>query len=43
LDPSRRPTIDEMAAHPFLNNGGTIPRVLPSSILSTPPSSSYIK
>lgn len=29
LDPSRRPTLDEMSAHAFLNNGGTIPRVLP--------------
>jgi len=29
LDPSRRPTLDEMSSHAFLNNGGTIPRVLP--------------
>jgi polo-like kinase 1 len=29
LDPTRRPSLDEMAANPFLNNGGTIPRVLP--------------
>lgn len=43
LDPSKRPTLEEMSSNPFLNNGGTIPRVLPQSILGIPPSASYIK
>jgi len=43
LDPSKRPTLDEMLNHPFLNTGGTIPKVLPLSTLACPPSASYIK
>jgi len=43
LDPSLRPTLDEMSNHPFLNNGGTIPKALPLSTLACPPSASYIK
>ncbi|KRX07090.1 Protein kinase-like domain [Pseudocohnilembus persalinus] len=43
LDPSKRPNLNEIANHPFLNTGGTIPRVLPQSILGIPPSQSYLK
>jgi len=43
LDPSRRPTLDEMMNHPFLNHGGSIPKVLPVSTIACPPSASYIK
>jgi len=43
LDPSRRPTLDEILEHPFLNHGGTIPKLLPVSTIACPPSASYIK
>jgi polo-like kinase 1 len=43
LDPSKRPTMDEILEHPFLNHGGTIPKALPVSTLVCPPSASYVK
>lgn len=43
LDPSKRPTLDEIFQHPFFNNGGTIPKLLPLSTLACPPSASYIR
>jgi polo-like kinase 1 len=43
LDPLKRPSLDEILAHQFLNNGGTIPRSLPLSTLACPPSGNYIK
>jgi len=43
LDPSRRPTLDEMLEHPFINHGGSIPKLLPVSTIACPPSASYIK
>ena len=43
LDPTRRPNLDEILSHPFMNNGGTIPRNLPLSTLACPPSANYIK
>eukprot|EP01017_Pseudomicrothorax_dubius_P045733 TRINITY_DN794_c0_g1_i1.p1 TRINITY_DN794_c0_g1~~TRINITY_DN794_c0_g1_i1.p1 ORF type:complete len:643 (-),score=160.85 TRINITY_DN794_c0_g1_i1:66-1994(-) len=43
LDPTQRPTLDEILEHPFLNNGGTIPKLLPLSTLACPPSASYIR
>jgi len=43
LDPSKRLTLDEMLEHPFLKNGGTIPKTLPVSTLVCPPSASYVK
>jgi polo-like kinase 1 len=43
LDPVKRPTLDEILAHPFINNGGTIPKFLPLSTLACPPSASYLK
>lgn len=41
-DPSKRPSIDDMIAHEFLNHGGSIPRLLPASTLACPPSKTYI-
>lgn len=43
LDPSKRPTLDEILQHPFINNGGTVPKVLPVSTLACAPSASYLK
>ncbi|CAK94360.1 unnamed protein product (macronuclear) [Paramecium tetraurelia] len=43
LDPTQRPTLDEIMAHPFMNTGGTIPKTLPLSTLACPPSASYNK
>ena len=42
-DPAKRPTLDELLSHDFLNNEGSIPRLLPASTLACPPSSTYIK
>jgi polo-like kinase 1 len=43
LDPSRRPSLEEILDHPFINHGGTIPKLLPVSTIACPPSASYIK
>jgi len=43
LEPTQRPTLDDIMEHPFMNNGGTIPKLLPLSTLACPPSASYIK
>lgn len=43
LDPSKRPGLDAIMQHPFMNNGTTIPKVLPLSTLACPPSSTWIK
>ena len=42
-DPSKRPNIDEILQHEFLNHSGTIPRLLPASTLACPPSSTYVR
>jgi polo-like kinase 1 len=42
-DPAKRPNVDEILAHEFINHGGTIPRLLPASTLACPPSSTYIR
>jgi polo-like kinase 1 len=42
LDPSKRPTLDEIMQHPFLNNGQGFPKSLPLSTLACPPSKSYL-
>ena len=43
LDPSKRPTLDELLEHPFLNQGINIPKLLPLSTLACPPSEAYKK
>lgn len=42
-DPTRRPGLDEILNHPWLNNENTIPRNLPPSTLACPPSNTYIR
>jgi len=43
LDPSKRPTLDEILQHPFMSHGGSIPKFLPVSTLACAPSASYLK
>jgi len=43
LDPALRPKLDDIQAHEFLNQGGTIPKNLPLSTLTCKPSASYFK
>ena len=43
LDPARRPSLEEILQHPFMNHGGTIPKLLPVSTLACPPSASYLR
>jgi polo-like kinase 1 len=42
-DPAKRPTIDDIMVHEWINHSGTIPRLLPASTLACPPSSTYIR
>ncbi len=42
-DPAKRPSLDELLSHDFLNGDGSIPRLLPASTLACPPSATYIK
>jgi len=42
-DPTRRPSLDDILSHPWLNNENTIPRCLPPSTLACPPSNTYIR
>lgn len=43
LDPSKRPTLDQILEDPFFRMGNSIPTFLPASTLACPPSSSYIR
>ena len=43
LDPTKRPSLDEILAHGFFHTGNAIPKLLPASTLACPPSSSYIR
>ena len=43
VDPVKRPNLEEIINHPFLKEAVKIPKLLPSSILSCPPSLSYLK
>jgi len=40
LDPSKRPTLDEVMQHPFMTSS-QIPKTLPRSTLACPPSKGY--
>lgn len=42
-DPTKRPSIDEILNHEFVNHGGQVPRILPASTLACPPSSMYVR
>ena len=42
-DPARRPTVDEILSHPWIQNEGSIPKLLPPSTLACPPSQTYIR
>ena len=41
-DPAKRPTVDEILRHPWINNGASVPRLLPTSTLACPPSTTYV-
>eukprot|EP00829_Urostomides_striatus_P002005 TRINITY_DN1216_c0_g2_i1.p1 TRINITY_DN1216_c0_g2~~TRINITY_DN1216_c0_g2_i1.p1 ORF type:complete len:428 (+),score=86.82 TRINITY_DN1216_c0_g2_i1:64-1347(+) len=43
LDPSKRPTLDEMLGHPFFHTGSSIPKLLPASTLACPPPASFVR
>jgi len=43
LNPSLRPTLDEILAHDFMHMGNAIPKLLPSSTLACAPSSNLLK
>ena len=42
-DPLKRPNLDQIISHEFFNQGTSIPKFLPTSILACPPSLSYIR
>ena len=42
-DPSKRPTLDEILANDFLNQGNSIPKFLPSGFTACPPSTAYLR
>lgn len=43
LNPSLRPSLDEILAHDFMHMGNAIPKLLPSSTLACAPSSNLLK
>ena len=43
LDPTKRPTLDEILDHDFFHMGNTIPKLLPASTLACPPSATYLR
>ena len=42
LDPSRRPTLQQILAHPFLNNGVGIPKFMHISSLAMKPNKAFM-
>jgi len=43
LEPTKRPNLDEIYAHSFLANEESIPKFLPVSVLTIPPTSTWLK
>ncbi len=43
LDPAKRPSLDEILAHPFFKTSVSIPKLLPASTLACPPSLTYLQ
>lgn len=43
INPSSRPTLDQITESPFLNQGYTVPRLLPASTITCPLSKSFIE
>jgi polo-like kinase 1 len=43
LEPSRRPSLDDILAHDFFHQGNSIPKLMPPSTLACPPSASYLR
>jgi len=42
-DPSKRPSIEEIFANDFLNQGNSIPKLMPVATLACPPSKAYFE
>jgi polo-like kinase 1 len=43
LDPTKRPTLAEIASHAFFHTGKGIPALLPTATLACPPSASFVR
>lgn len=43
LNPSFRPSLDDILSHEFFHNGNTIPKLLPTSTLACAPSNTMLK
>ena len=43
LDPTKRPSLDEILDHDFFHMGNSIPKLMPASTLACPPSSTYLR
>jgi len=43
LDPTKRPSLDEILDHEFFHMGNSIPKLMPASTLACPPSASYLR
>lgn len=42
IDPTKRPSLDDLLEHPFFKSGLTYPKLLPPSTLACPPTSNYL-
>lgn len=43
VEPEKRLTLDEILKHPFITDGGPIPKLLPVSTLACPPPANFVK
>lgn len=43
LDPTKRPTLQQILSHPFLNNGNGIPKFMHISSLAMKPNKAFMK